>query len=291
LRHVPSDLAERVAAVSPDILVEDELSHPALLRAGRRLRQARPTLTRVGLVHHLRSSEPRGLPANAFYRWIERHYLAALDAFIFNSRTTRAAVQRLGLPVTPSIVAVPGADRLAISIDGEAIQSRAQARALAVIFLGTLIHARASFRSRSRGFALTGLSQAHGCWLDGRRPGYARRVRHRVEQLRLRPCPLKAPSIGGAASAMVEARSGVLRRMGWGWLSGRMGCGLPHRRDRGGASRIHPPHLERVADRPGRSAGLGRPPGGAPAPMRPPGPHGPGRLGTYLFTRGRTQGR
>src|SRR3990172_4727165 len=124
---LPPDLAERVASASPDILVEDELSHPALLRANRRLRQARPGLTRVGLVHHLRSNEPRGLPANDFYRWIERRYLAPLDAFIFNSRTTRAAVQRLGLPTTTSIVAVPGADRLATSIDAEAIQSRAPA--------------------------------------------------------------------------------------------------------------------------------------------------------------------
>jgi len=243
-RGVASDLAELVAVVSPDIVVEDELSHPALLRADRRLRQSRPGLTRVGLVHHLRSSEPRGLLANAFYRWIERRYLAALDAFIFNSRTTRAAVQRLGLPVTSSIVALPGADRLATSIDAEAIRSRAEAAGpLRVLFLGNLIP-RKGLLTLIEAVALlprgsVDLTVAGSAEVDRR---YVRRVHRRVDTLRLGPVVRLVGALDGQTlrQAMLQAQVLALpsgyEGYGMAYLEG-MGYGLPAiAGERGGAS-------------------------------------------------------
>jgi glycosyltransferase involved in cell wall biosynthesis len=233
-RGIPAELAERVAAASPEILVEDELSHPALLRADRQLRQALPRLTRVGLVHHLRSSEPRPVLANAFYRWIERRYLAALDAFIFNSRATRAAVQRLGLRPAASIVAVPGADRLASSIDAEAIQARSQAAgALRLLFLGNLIP-RKGLLTLVEAVALLPrgsieLTIAGSAEVDRH---YARGVGRRVDSLRLGPVVRLVGALDGEAlrqemlHAQVLAVPSGYEGYGMAYLEG-MGYGLP----------------------------------------------------------------
>lgn len=233
-RGAPSDLAERVAASSAQILVEDELSHPALLRADRRLRQACPGLTRVGLVHHLRSSEPRPGLANALYRRVERRYLDALDAFIFNSRTTRDAVRRLGLPAAASIVAVPGADRLASSIEADAIRERAQAAGpLRVLFLGnliprkgllTLVEAVALLRRGSVDLLVAGSAA-----VDRR---YASRVRRRVSSLRLGAAVRLVGVLDGEALRQAMLQSHVLavpsgyEGYGMAYLEG-MGYGLP----------------------------------------------------------------
>jgi glycosyltransferase involved in cell wall biosynthesis len=230
-RGAPADLAERVAASSAEILVEDELSHPALLRANRRLRQARPGLVRVGLVHHLRSSEPRGLPANVFYRWIERRYLGALDAFIFNSRTTRDAVHRLGLPAAASIVAVPGADRLASSIDADAVRARAQAAGgLRILFLGNLIP-RKGLLTLIEAVAL--LPRGSVDLLVAGSPAvdrsYTSRVRRRVNRLRLGQDVRLVGALDGEALRQAMLWSQVLAvpsTYGMAYLEG-MGYGLP----------------------------------------------------------------
>jgi glycosyltransferase involved in cell wall biosynthesis len=229
-----SDFAKMVTDASPDILVQDELSHPALLRVNRRLASSRPGLKRVGLVHHLRASEPRSLLANAVYRWIERRYLASLDAFIFNSRTTRAAVQRLGLPASASIVAVPGADRLAVPLGPDAIHSRAQeAGPLRVLFLGnliprkgllTLVEAVALLPRGSVDLTVVGSPEVD--------PRHAQRVRRRVSALRLGPIVHFLGALEGQALARVMLAAQVLavpsayEGYGMAYLEG-MGYGLP----------------------------------------------------------------
>ena len=131
-RNLQTEVDRRLGGAGFDILVEDELSHPALIGPNRRLARRVPRLRRVGLVHHLLSSEPRGWAANAVYRRIERSYLDSLDAFIFNGRATRATVLGVGtglkpaLAERPSVVAVPGADRLPAAISDESITTRAE---------------------------------------------------------------------------------------------------------------------------------------------------------------------
>jgi glycosyltransferase involved in cell wall biosynthesis len=124
-----------------DILIEDELNHPSLLRLNRRLRQ-RVSFPIVSLVHHLRSNEAHPRVLNWLYRRIERAYLENVDAFILNSDTTRRAVcdvlQRAEL--THDIVACPAGDRFHSNITTQEINARAhESGPLRVVFLGNII--------------------------------------------------------------------------------------------------------------------------------------------------------
>ena len=246
-----SDVAERIGASGPQLVVEDELSHPGLLRVGRRLARRQPGLLRVGLVHHLRSSEPRSPLANLVYRRIERRYLRSLDAFIFNSRATRGTVQRLGLRSAPSIVAVPGADRLKPSFTAEAIRRRAVTPGpLRALFVGQmiprkglmmLVEAVALLPSGSVRLEIAGSSEADS--------GYARRVRRRVDVLQLDRAVrfLGVLDSQGLAQAMAEAHvlavPSSYEGYGMAYLEG-MGYGLPAIAGAGGGAKEFLRHEE-----------------------------------------------
>lgn len=217
-----------------DALVEDELSHPALVAAHRRWAARHPGVPRIGLVHHLRSSEPRFPLANLFYRWIEQRYLTSLGAFIFNSQTTLASVRRLGLAASPSVVAVPGADRLAVSIDPEAIRARCRAPGpLRVLFLGNLIP-RKGLRPLVEAVALLSPGSVELTIVGSTAPdpAYAQRVRRRVEQLGLQASVRLQGALDGLALHRTMIESQVMavpssyEGYGMAYLEG-MGCGLP----------------------------------------------------------------
>ena len=121
-----------------DILIEDELNHPSLLMVNA---QPHPYPI-VSLVHNLHSSEKRPAWQNTLYRALERQYLRTVDGFIFNSQTTRQAVNLLvdGSPSAdrPNIVATPGGDRLG-SLPLEEVHRRAIAPGpLRLIFLANV---------------------------------------------------------------------------------------------------------------------------------------------------------
>jgi len=116
LSHLTDNFHFRLPA-NLDILIEDELTHPSLLFANG---QPHPYPV-VSLVHNLHSSEKRPAWQNTFYRTIERQYLRSVDGFIFNSQTTRAAVNALignnrttSSPDKPYVIATPGGDRLGL---------------------------------------------------------------------------------------------------------------------------------------------------------------------------------
>ena len=81
-------LRKKIAGMELDLLLQDELNHPSLFR----LNGALEDLPIVSIVHHLRSKEAHSRWAMPVYRWAENRYLSSVDAFIFNSRTTRADV-------------------------------------------------------------------------------------------------------------------------------------------------------------------------------------------------------
>ncbi|ELZ42989.1 glycosyl transferase group 1 [Halorubrum californiense DSM 19288] len=104
--------------VDVDVLLQDELAHPSLLRANRDL-----PYPVVSVVHHLRASEPRRL--SPLYRAVERRYLATVDGVVCNSAATRDAVAALGVDPAATVVAPPAGDRFDPAINDDAIEARA----------------------------------------------------------------------------------------------------------------------------------------------------------------------
>lgn len=134
----------RLRSLNVDVIVQDELNHPSLAWVNRRLNAAsRPPI--VSIVHHLRSSESHPLSVAGFYRWVERHYLASVDGFVYNSKTTQQAVAALAPCAMPGVVAFPAADHLKPGDESsswlrEAIVSRTSSHGpLRVCFVGNVI--------------------------------------------------------------------------------------------------------------------------------------------------------
>jgi glycosyltransferase involved in cell wall biosynthesis len=80
----------------------------------------------VSIVHQVFSSQPRSFLLNTLFKIVEKAYLASVDAFIFNSETTRGRVQRLINFRRPSIVANPGGDRLGHLQEAGQLETRAR---------------------------------------------------------------------------------------------------------------------------------------------------------------------
>ena len=121
-----------------DLILQDELIHPSLFWLNHRRRRVN-SVPIVSIVHQVLSSQPRNNRLNQLYRTIEKHYLASVDAFIFNSQTTRSHVHHLINRQPPSIVANPGADRLGRLQTPESLATRARrAGPLELVFVGNI---------------------------------------------------------------------------------------------------------------------------------------------------------
>ncbi|KAA0253294.1 MAG: glycosyltransferase family 1 protein, partial [Chloroflexi bacterium] len=120
---------------SLDILIQDELNHPSLIRANRRPHP----YPIISLVHHLRCSELRPKWQNDLYRAVEKKYLASVDGFIFNSETTKGVVNRLIGNSLPSVVAFPPTDRFGEAVSEDEIMKRGKKKEFNILFLGNVI--------------------------------------------------------------------------------------------------------------------------------------------------------
>jgi len=89
-----------------DILLQDELNHPSLGRINHIL-QRKTNFPIVAIVHQVLCSQPRNRLLNRIYKAVETHYLKSVDAFIFNSDTTRQTVEALVNCRQSSMVARP----------------------------------------------------------------------------------------------------------------------------------------------------------------------------------------
>jgi glycosyltransferase involved in cell wall biosynthesis len=139
--NLSNNLGSHLQAAQLDVLLQDELNHPSLLRLNRRLR-GRVSYPIVSVVHHLHGSEQHTPGVQEFYRWIERRYLASVDAFICNSETTRNAVCTAldRTELARSVVAYPGGDRFSAALSTDDIGRRAnRSGPLRVAFVGNVI--------------------------------------------------------------------------------------------------------------------------------------------------------
>lgn len=129
---------QRLASASFDVLLQDELNHPSLAWGNRWLR-TQVDYPIVSIVHHLRSSERHPPALRAFYRWMERQYLATVDGFVFNSPPTRRSVQQL-VPSRPHVVARPSGRRLGEPPSEAFLDARSHADGpLQIVFVGNVI--------------------------------------------------------------------------------------------------------------------------------------------------------
>ena len=134
-----SSLLRRLTSLEVDVLVQDELNHPSLFHLNTRLRP-QVGYPIVSLVHHLRSSEQHPAMVMPVYRAVEKRYLESVDAFIFNSRTTKGVVESLVGAGRPSVVGTPAGDRLGLRMSSEEIVQRSrQPGPLRCLFLGSVI--------------------------------------------------------------------------------------------------------------------------------------------------------
>jgi glycosyltransferase involved in cell wall biosynthesis len=144
-RSILGRLADNIAAgwlpniesAQLDILLQDEASHPALLRLNQRLR-GQGAYPIVSIVHRLRGRETD----SPLHRWIERRYLASVDGFICTSETTqRAVVAALDRPELPrSVVVTPAGDRFDPIGAKDIIRKRAnELGPLRLVFVGDVI--------------------------------------------------------------------------------------------------------------------------------------------------------
>ena len=179
-------LCRSLSGAEYDVLISDELVHPSLVRVNERLRET-VSYPLVSIVHHLRSSEDHPPWLNDFYRRVEKRYLQSIDAFVFNSQTTRESVETLLRKKTRNVVATPGGDRLGAGISRAEIQARASAEGpLRLLFVGNLIprkrlhvllEALGELRDASWQLDIVG-----GLDMDRR---YVRRIRAQIESLAL----------------------------------------------------------------------------------------------------------
>jgi glycosyltransferase involved in cell wall biosynthesis len=120
-----------------DVLLQDELCHPSLAFVNSRVADDVPI---VSVVHHLMAMEQQHPWRRRVGKGIETRYLRSVDAFVFNSQTTKATVETQ-TSVSRSVIALPSGDRFsdgAVPLDEAEIRARADDGPLRIVTVGNL---------------------------------------------------------------------------------------------------------------------------------------------------------
>ncbi len=129
---------DRFTSYDFDFLLVDELKQPSFDWLNRRLLQ--PTQYPViSLVHQLRTSEPFPKEIKWIYRSVEKKYIQSVDGFIFNSQTTKRAVEAVAGKKLKGVVAFPSGDRFDHDLNIHQIVQRAHTSPINLVFVGNII--------------------------------------------------------------------------------------------------------------------------------------------------------
>lgn len=138
LDNLSGETTARLTRDRWDLLLQDGLCHPSLIRANRRIRARRRSRI-VAVVHQVISRQPRRRLLNCAYAWMERHYFRTTDGLLLTSCFTRDAARRLSVDRTPMAVASPAGDRLGPGPSGRTILERSHRPGpLELLFVGNL---------------------------------------------------------------------------------------------------------------------------------------------------------
>jgi glycosyltransferase involved in cell wall biosynthesis len=121
-----------------DLLLQDGLCHPSLIRANLSIRARRQAVI-VAVVHQVLCRQPRPRLLNCAYGWMERWYFRTTDGLLLTSRFTRDAARRLSADSVPMAVAPPAGDRLGRGPSCQTILERSyRSGPLELLFVGNL---------------------------------------------------------------------------------------------------------------------------------------------------------
>jgi len=193
-----------------DILLQDELNHPSLGRINHIL-QRKTNFPIVAIVHQVLCSQPRNRLLNRIYKAVETHYLKSVDAFIFNSDTTRQTVEALVNCRQSSMVARPAGDRLGHLPSPDLIGSRARATGpLRLVFVGNVLPHK-GLTPLIRGLSNLSSAPWHLSIVGSltMNPPHVRRIRKLIDRLNLRRQVELAGPKNGSELASLLARSHV----------------------------------------------------------------------------------
>jgi glycosyltransferase involved in cell wall biosynthesis len=135
---IPS-VYRRILQSRVDLLLQDGLCHPSLFILNKTLKK-KFKVPVISLIHQVLSSQPRYRRINAIYRFVEKRYLISVDGLIYNSKTTRNAVEKIMGRKKPSLVAYPAGDRLGFLKSKEKVTPRARTKGpLRLLFIGNVL--------------------------------------------------------------------------------------------------------------------------------------------------------
>ena len=131
-------LLQQLAAGDFDLILQDSAVHASFAWLNVQIKKQTNTPI-ISIVHHLRSKEDWGLLRRFIFRRVEKDYLKTIDGFVFNSETTKQAVQQMVGIKQPNVVGYPAADHFKDDLEAFTTIRDSRSGKLKMIFVGSII--------------------------------------------------------------------------------------------------------------------------------------------------------
>ncbi len=128
----------KISALAPDILLEDELVHSSLFLRNHRIRK-QLQIPVISIVHNLTSFSEEQPSLPFISRIIERRFMKSLDGYICISKRTQRQINQLSSHISPSVISYPAGNRFGKPISESQILERSKEQSpLRILFLGNV---------------------------------------------------------------------------------------------------------------------------------------------------------